>query len=342
MTRLTFFGKSKPKQPASDRTSIRKANKAGLPTHFADLAEMLTYKRPAYSASENQFIERYIDSMPDMQMDPYGNRYVFVGDKPRVMFSCHTDTVHATDGRQKVYYDAHRNELFKNDTECLGADDGVGVWIMRNLIKANVPGLYYFHQAEEIGGQGSEFVATEYREILTDIDFCIAFDRRGNADVITHQAGGRCCSDNFAQDFSIMLNNAGATKYKPCDGGVFTDSASYTHLISECTNLSVGYYSEHSKHEYVNLTELETLMTALLAIDWAQLEAYRDPKAKDDDWYYHDPLDVSATRPGADYDTIMQFVINNPTAAADLLFDFGATVEDLDYSAQFYKGDMLQ
>lgn len=341
MTKLFSLGKPKSKVPAADRKSIRKATKAGLPTHFADLAEMLTYKRPAYSVTEDQFIQRFIDSVPDMQMDPYGNRYVFVGDKSPVMFSCHTDTVHATDGRQKVYYDAHRNELFKNDTECLGADDGVGVWIMLNLIRAGVPGLYYFHQAEEIGGQGSEYVSKDYADILTGIDFCLAFDRRGNADVITHQAGGRCCSDEFAQDLSVMLNNAGATKYKPCDGGVFTDSASYTRQISECTNLSVGYYSEHSKHEYVNLTELQTLMTALLAIDWAQLVAYRDPSKVVDDWW-HDPSDVAATRPGADYDTIMHFVINNPTAATDLLFDFGATIEDMDYAAQFYKGEALQ
>ena len=338
MTNKLSLVKTKPAKPAISRKGMHKANKAGLPAHFEQLAEMLTYKRPAYSISEQQFIERYIDSVPNMQMDPYGNRYLFLGDHPSVMFSCHTDTVHSSEGRQKVYYDALRNELFKADTDCLGADDGVGVWIMLNLLKAGVPGLYYFHQAEEIGGQGSEYVASEYGDVLADIQFCIAFDRRGNSDVITHQAGGRCCSDEFAQDFAVMLNVAGATKYKPSSNGVFTDSASYTHLISECTNLSVGYYSEHSKHEYVNLTELETLMSALLAIDWTQLIAYRKPVR--DSWDMHDPMDVSAVRPGADYDVILQYVMSNPAAATDLLFDFGVTQEDLDYASDFYRPEL--
>ncbi len=248
------------------------------------------------------------------------------------MFSSHTDTVHAKGGRQKVYYDPHLHQLFKADHECLGADDGVGVWIMLNMIEAGIEGLYVFHQAEEIGGVGSAFIADETPELVKGMRFCIAFDRRGNSDIITHQAGGRCCSDNFAQDLGTMLGNG----YKACDGGVFTDSANYAHLIHECTNLSVGYYNEHSRNEYVDLEVAENLLAALLKLDWAQLEAYRDPTKPD----RHEWDDVVEVSPAAKYDDIVEYVMNNPIAAADLLYDMGCTYEDIDYSVQEFKERM--
>lgn len=331
MTRIADNFKKILHLPARKPHNRRRINKAGLPPHLEQLAEMLTYKRPAYSVEEEQFTKRFIDSIPGMQMDAVGNRYLRVGTAP-VMFSAHTDTVHAKAGRQKVYYDPHLNQLFKADHDCLGADDGVGVWIMLNLIEAGVEGLYVFHQAEEIGGVGSAYIADETPELVKGMRFCIAFDRRGNSDIITHQAGGRCCSDEFAQDLGIMLGHG----YKACDGGVFTDSANYTHLIPECTNLSVGYYNEHSRNEYVDLGEAETLLTALLALDWAQLETYRDPKAAT----LHDMADADEIAPAARYDDIIEFVMNNPVAASDLLYDLGCTYEDIEYARQDYRERM--
>jgi len=295
-----------------------------LVERHAELAEMLTYMRPAYSVAEDQFTSRFVDVLPGCEMDAFGNRYVTVGDKPRVMFSGHTDTVHSVSGRQKIFHDTELNQLFKNDTECLGADDGTGVWIMMNLIRAGVPGLYIFHQAEECGGQGSSYIAKEEKHRLDGIEFAIAFDRRGNGDVISHQAGGRCCSDAFATDFAERLGG----KYKPCDGGVFTDTANYTHLISECTNLSVGYYNEHSKHEYQDLNEADELLTALLAVDWDTLVASRDPKEIDEhDWYNVEPVEIEMG-----YDELLQLTMNNPTLAADILFDLGCTFRDYEYA----------
>ena len=38
-------------------------------------------------------------------------------------------------------------------------------------------------------------------------------------------------------------------KYKKDEGGVYTDSAEFTDIIPECTNISVGYYKEHTVNE---------------------------------------------------------------------------------------------
>ena len=64
--------------------------------------------------------------------------------------------------------------------------------------------------------------------------------------------------------------------------------------MSECINLSVGYYDQHSKNERQDLPFLEKLVDACVAMDWAALPAERDPTAdpvyEDDDWgvrYYN-------------------------------------------------------
>jgi hypothetical protein len=305
-----------------------------------ELGDMLSYKRAAYSLSEEEFLEKYVDSLPGAKMDSYGNRYVVVeGGNENIMFSCHSDTVHRSGGRQQVLYDPHLKHFFKADGMPLGADDGVGVWLMRNMVKAGVPGFYVFHQGEEIGGQGSSYIAEYEQEVLKKIDIAIAFDRRGTKDIITHQAGGRCCSDRFAADMAKLLGNG----YVACSGGIFTDTANYTSHVSECTNLSVGYYNEHTQNEYLDVSHAENLLAALLAADWSKLKAYRDPATTESlyDSYYKTygvktKIDKKESK-RVSYDTIVSFVHNNPVAAADILYDFGVTADDLDYAVQFYK-----
>jgi hypothetical protein len=57
--------------------------------------------------------------------------------------------------------------------------------------------------------------------------------------------------------------------------GVFTDSASFMDLIAECTNVSVGYFSEHTHDEMQNITYLEKLARACIKTDWNALSIKR-------------------------------------------------------------------
>jgi hypothetical protein len=58
--------------------------------------------------------------------------------------------------------------------------------------------------------------------------------------------------------------------------GVFTDSANFIDNINECTNISVGYFNEHSKEEYQNVTFLEQLCNACIKVDWTNLTISRN------------------------------------------------------------------
>ena len=71
-----------------------------------------------------------------------------------------------------------------NKNYVLGADDKLGCYIMCRMIEKKVPGLYVFHVGEECGGIGSSHLADKRKDLFKDIDYCIAFDRKGYNDFI--------------------------------------------------------------------------------------------------------------------------------------------------------------
>ncbi len=97
----------------------------------------------------DSFCAKYLDHIPGMTIDEVGNRVIAVGSltKHPVMWSSHTDTVHRTAGTQKVLYGGGLLSLHeKSPSSCLGADCTVGVWLMINMNRRNVPGLYIFQK----------------------------------------------------------------------------------------------------------------------------------------------------------------------------------------------------
>lgn len=238
------------------------------------MAEMLRYKRPHGSVSERKFINRFIRPL-GVSVDAFGNLSKQIGDNPNILWSAHTDTVHATAGKQNL--DMAGGILRRKDAigfgDCLGADNGAGVWLLREMILASVPGLYVFHRGEEKGRLGSAWLAKHKPTFLEGITIAIAFDRRGTQSIITHQMCQRSCSDAFARSLSAALG----LQHKLDDGGSYTDTASYTHLIPECTNVSVGYEHEHTSRETLDCGYLFELRKAVLAADFSQLVVKRDP-----------------------------------------------------------------
>ena len=162
----------------------------------------------------------------------------------------------------------------------LGADDKLGCYIMCKLIENATEGLYVFHVGEECGGVGSSYIATSTPEVVEGMNYCIAFDRYSYGHIITHQSGGRCCSDDFVESLAAKLNPLLPPKEQMAgnSGGSFTDSANYTKLIPECTNVSVSYQSQHTTRENFDLTWFtKMLVPALLKITWYDLAVDRDP-----------------------------------------------------------------
>lgn len=251
------------------------------------LLDMLTYARPMNSMTERAFCRRFIAPLPDAYVDTCGNWHVKIGDDPNVLWSCHTDTVHRLAGRQTLHYDARTGivQLSKRSKavhSCLGADDTAGVAILTQMVAAGIPGHYLFHYGEERGGVGSEWIAKYHAKWLETFDMAIALDRKGYGDVITHQYG-RCCSDAFARSLASQLNAHGL-HYAPSDRGVFTDTANYTDMIGECTNLSIGYENAHHDTETLDTRHVAKLFTALCQIDPSALTCTRAAGEIDPDY----------------------------------------------------------
>lgn len=241
------------------------------------LADMLSYCRPHNSKTERGFIGKYLIPI-GVTFDKKGNAHKSIGDAP-VIWSSHTDTVHNKKGIQKVVYwaDKHSGDTFFGsegpNASCLGADDTAGIWIMLQMIKANIPGHYIFHRGEECGGVGSRWIAKEDSKMLKKFQFAIAFDRKDVKSIITHQGSKKTASDEFAK----LLADQIGLGHEPDSTGMWTDTASYVDDIAECTNISVGYYNAHCKDEKLNLDYLFKLRDAMCKIDVSKFVATRKP-----------------------------------------------------------------
>lgn len=220
--------------------------------------------------------------------DGLGNYYLLIGDKPSTMFTCHLDT--ASKPIQNITHVFNGDFIETDKTTILGADDKAGMVVLLSLIENKIPGLYYFFIGEEVGCIGSGRLA----QVWDKTDFCnhitkvVSFDRRGTDSVITDQFYGTCCSDEFAKELANRLNNEDVTfKFKPDPTGVFTDSAKFMELVPECTNISVGYYNEHTVNEKQDIVFLKRLCNAVTKIDWETLPIKRDPKDDTFDLSYY-------------------------------------------------------
>lgn len=208
--------------------------------------------------------------------DEFGNLFIKIGESD-VMFTSHLDT--ATSALTEVNHVFEGNIIKTDGKSILGADDKAGVTVMLYMIEQGVPGLYYFFLGEEVGCVGSKKVAAVQKDNkIEGINKVISFDRRGTTSVITYQSGQRCASDKFGEALAKELNDADDTfKYTTDPTGVLTDSVQFIKIYPECTNISVGYKSEHTFSESQDIEHLEKLAKACTKVDWKSLPVERDP-----------------------------------------------------------------
>lgn len=322
------------------------AARGGFVGGLSVLFSILATSRPYGSDTCSEFVHRDLVGVLrdfcgvfDLAVDDAGNVIARIGTHPHIMWSCHTDTVHPkhTGFSDLVYNDTY---VCSADQRQLGADDGVGIWIMLNLIQAGVHGLYIFHAGEEVGGIGSRHIAKNTPSLLDGITQAIAFDRKGTSSIITVMGCGRVCSDKFAASLGAVLGMGHIAD----NTGVYTDTAEYSHLVAECTNISAGYYSEHTFGEYLDYQYANRLMKAIIAAAKSgtlyTISTHRDPAedvyadlySADAAWYldYTGNYNGYGTKPRkSGISDITDIVFQNPTAIAELLVDYGFTAEDL-------------
>ena len=255
------------------------------------LARALSMKRPHNSEGTRRmtdWLEASARTLPNAMIgrDKAGNLHVDtrLNSSNKTLFVAHVDTVHRKEGPNKIRKTATH---WHADGAPLGADDGAGVAMLMHLLHAGVPAYYIFTQGEECGGIGAKHLANNWQDGLAKFDRAIAFDRRGIDSVITHQGYGRCCSDVFAQALADELCADMTLMYLPDDTGVYTDTAEFVDIIPECTNISVGYYNEHSERESLDILHFQALAERVAKIDWDMLPTDRDPtvyESKYDSW----------------------------------------------------------
>jgi hypothetical protein len=286
------------------------------------LTSMLRHMRPAYSVAEQAFCNEYLYPVFGVP-DKHGNYIHIVGDQPDIMFTAHTDTVHKVGGLQEVVIE--NSFVTAPKSNCLGADCTTGIWLMLGMIEAGIEGVYVAHAAEEVGGIGSSSLVKDKPTWLNYIDICISFDRYGTDSIITHQSYMRTASDVFASSLSAAL---GMRSMKPDTNGLYTDSFEYAEVVAECTNISVGYYDQHTRKESQDLYFAETLLERLCKADWSLLDVSRDPTLPDVihersmaryDNYYEDSEEELLA--------IKRLLMDRGESVAKLLLEYGLTAE---------------
>lgn len=209
-----------------------------------------------------------------LQNDGYGNYFLSIG-HAKSIFACHLDTACKDQVNVIHQFQTYENINYigTDGKSILGADDKAGVTVLLWMIENQIPGLYYFFTGEEVGCIGSRAASKD--PAFEGYNRIISFDRRGTSSVITHQSYTRTCSDFFATSLISELNKYGM-KYKIDDTGIYTDSAEFTSVIAECTNISVGYYKEHTFQEHQDIDHLISLCKAVIKVDWESLPSHRD------------------------------------------------------------------
>ncbi|WP_075881476.1 hypothetical protein [Vreelandella massiliensis] len=314
-------------------------NIEATPVPIGDLYDILSYRRVANERGELDMIDKYIMPLNPVK-DAYGNYFVTIpgpqDTAPVVAFTAHTDSVHY-DGhrysfvepakpephrpRQSLKVENHILSLAVPDN-CLGADDGTGIWVLLNLIKAGVPGLYCFYRDEESGRQGSEWSAKHEPNRYANIAAMLSFDRRGVTDIITHQMGQRCCSEVFAEHIANAIDPG---ECSPDDGGSFTDSYSFLDLIPECTNVCVGYYAQHTPNEYQDLTWAAYLVNRLITMDWSIVPIGREPGETDNYGHLYSCADIVNSFPDDVGEALEQFYGITSEELLDIIAEINCT-----------------
>lgn len=143
-----------------------------------------------------------------------------------------------------------------SQAKCLGGDDRCGVYAALQLIDLGFPFGFAFFCDEEIGCIGSNVLAKDIDENKSITAF-IGLDRRGLDNVAVYGYNN--------SDLINLFENEG---YIQVDGSI-TDVSILSEQSSRnlaCVNLSIGYYNEHTKREFINIFAIQRAIKTLIKL----------------------------------------------------------------------------
>lgn len=210
-------------------------------------------------------------------------RFIFIeGTKEnRVVLVAHADTVQFTPKQHQVHEEngCYVSKDSQGQRMILGADDRAGCAILW-LLKDSGHSLLIV-DGEEIGMVGSSYLTREHKDISDKLNnehqFMIQFDRRNAKDIKTYNVGSKEF-DKYIQDKT---------------GYTIPDKFSYTDIVTLCktlcgANISVGYYNEHTKNEFVNIAEWQNTLDVtrnLLSEELPKFEQDKFAYSEYEDYY---------------------------------------------------------
>lgn len=182
----------------------------------------------------------------------YTREYIVaIGDTP-IGIVAHMDTVHTTPVLD-LLYDREKNLMWS--PQGIGADDRAGVYGMIEILRRGHRPTLILTTDEECGALGASALVRDYPQPPCELNFLIELDRRGSNDCVFYDC------DN--EDFEMYIENYG---FKTAWGSFSDISYICPAWKIAGVNLSIGYYSEHTDKEILNVSEMFDTLDRVCAI----------------------------------------------------------------------------
>lgn len=198
--------------------------------------------------SQKQLFKRFCKKFKGKTLISKGNFILVKGVAP-VMLVAHLDTIHEQSVRD-ICLSADRNILMS--PQGIGGDDRCGCFALVKVFQsAQVKPWLLFTCEEEVGGIGAKYFCLAHKQKqlpreIDDLKFLVELDRKSSCDAVYYHC------DN--PDFEAYITDKG---FKTAQGSFSDISLIAPELGIAAVNLSSGYYSPHTLHEYIIRSELE-------------------------------------------------------------------------------------
>ena len=207
--------------------------------------------------SQKQLFKRLAKTFKCNALISKGNFILVHGQAP-VMLVAHLDTVHEEPVRN-ICLSSDGNIIMS--PQGIGGDDRCGVFaIVKAYRLSKIKPWLLFCCDEEVGGLGAKKFCLAHQQLqlpneIDNLKFIIELDRKGKNDAVYY----RC--DN--PDFAAYISGKG---FQPAQGSFSDISLIAPELSIAAVNLSCGYYAAHTLHEYINRSQLNSVIHKVVDI----------------------------------------------------------------------------
>ena len=197
--------------------------------------------RKLLNLNNTQIVNYLNNCLPKNTITDKKNYWYLPGDTHTVLVA-HVDTVRT---HNKILLEQNKDKI-RNVLGILGADDRAGVYACYKLHKETNCAVL-FTNYEETGGKGVKKFTYDYPKFFSNTRLFIELDRQGNNEFVNYTY--------LPEEIENIIKEV--TIFKP-DFGTYSDIYELsTFYRIPAINVSIGFYNEHTKQEYLCLTSLQ-------------------------------------------------------------------------------------